>query len=71
MNIGEKFIWEPFNHATKGPEKNHPHFGKIVTIKGADVLNSFLVSVDDFPKVNDANANRFLADAYELKAINN
>ena len=69
MNIGKKFVWEPFNHARKGPESAHPHFGKIVTITGIDALNRFLISVDDFPKVNDINANKFLADENELKPI--
>lgn len=64
---GEKFIWKPINRATKQRETEHPHYGKRVTVIDVDYLDTVWVSVDDFPKVNDKNANRFLAQKDELE----
>ncbi len=63
-----KFVWKPINRATKQIETEHPHYGKIVIVIGAETLDRVRISVDDFPNCNDKeHVNQFVADKDELE----
>lgn len=69
MKIGDKAIWIPINFATREVQREHPHFGKTVTIiEEKDRLGRYVISVDSFPKVNNRDhVNRFWVYEVELK----
>lgn len=73
MKIGDKAIWIPVNFALRMVEKEHPHYGKVVTIiEDIDRLGRYRISVDDFPNCNSRDkVNRFMADEVELLEIKN
>ena len=67
MKIGDKYIWKPYNHATKSDDIDHVWYEHIVTVIGFETLDRAQISVDDFPNCNHReNKNRFCADIAEL-----
>lgn len=67
MKIGDKYIWKPYNHATKSDDKDSVWYGHIVTVIEFDTHDRAWISVDDFPNCNyRERKNRFCADKAEL-----
>ena len=70
MKIGDKYIWKPYNHATKNENTEHVWYGHIVTVIGFETLDRVWISVENFPNCNHRERkNRFCADKYELFEI--
>ena len=70
MNIGDKFIWKPYNHAKKRYDAEHIWYGHIVTVIGFGTVDRVKISVDDFPDCNHRELkNRFCADVSDLFEI--
>lgn len=71
IEIGEKYIWRPKDHANEVHEAlDHPWYGSTVIVIGFDNIGTIVrcrIVPEHIPNTNDPGAFRFLADDYELE----